>query len=136
MAKPSRPVTRTSCVTCQQKFKPGRADQRYCSNACRARAHRARARLDDLDREIKEARRHYWGLIRRKAEALGTSESGVLTAEAQFVDEDGNVYMGGANGDPLSGGTLVGHTEPHRLGWQTWGLEAAGPPWSPPPEGD
>ncbi len=126
MAKPSRTVTRKSCVTCQRKFTPDRADQRHCSNACRARAHRARARLDDLDREIEEARRHYWGLIRRKAEALDASESQVLSAEAQYVDGNGNVYMGPDR-------THVGHTEPHRLGWETWGLEAAGPPWSPPP---
>lgn len=59
--------------------------------------------------------------------------SQVVTAEAQFVDEDGNVYMGGANGGLGSGATLVRHTEPHRLGWAGWGLEAAGPPWSPPP---
>jgi hypothetical protein len=121
--KPLRAVTR--CVVCQKRFKASRKDARYCSDACRQRAARSRAQVDDLDRQIHDARVLYWTLVRRKAEALGTSPSQVVTAEAQFVDGDGNVYMHGRH---------VGHTEPHRPGWAGWGLEAAGPPWSPPPQ--
>ncbi len=60
--------------------------------------------------------------------------SQVVTAEAQFVDVEGNVYMGGPTGglDPADR-RLVGRTTPHRPGWAAWGLEAAGPPPPPPP---
>ncbi|MEJ7742075.1 MAG: hypothetical protein WKF73_05705 [Nocardioidaceae bacterium] len=58
------------------------------------------------------------------------SVSRVVTEQAQFVDVDGNVYIGGQ---------LVGRTTPTtgctcskcRLGWAVWGLEAAGPPLLP-----
>lgn len=121
--KPSRAVT-ARCVACQRRFTPARRDQRYCSAACRQRAHRARAKLDALDRQIEAARRRYWSLIRERAEALAVSESEVLMDEAQTVDEHGNVFMHGEH---------VGHTTPMKPGWTGWGLEAAGPPWMPPP---
>ncbi len=131
--KPSRPVTRAKCATCQAKFKRTRSDARYCSAACRQRAHRARAQLDDLDREIEAARLHYWQLVRQKAEASGTTPSQVVTAQAQFVDEEGYVYVNGwGRRDPKA--RLVGRVPPSRPGWgATWGAEAAGPPWSVPP---
>lgn len=123
--EPSRTVTRTRCVVCGGKFTAGRRDARYCSGRCRQRAQRARADQDDLLRQIGEAKRHYWGLVRRYAEALGTTESQVLTGEAQFVDEAGNVYIRDE---------FAGHTAPAASGGAAWGLEAAGPPWSPPTE--
>lgn len=122
-SKPSRPVT-ARCATCGRRFTPQRRDQRYCSAKCRQRSYRARAKIDDLDQQIELARRHYWGLIRQKAEALlGLTESQILTREAQTVDERGNVFMHGQH---------VGHTTPSRPGRASWGLEAAGPPWMPP----
>lgn len=127
--KPSRAVT---CVACRRKFRPGRRDQRYCSGACRQRAHRVREKVDDRDREIEAARLHYWTLIREKALADGVPESQIVTSQAQYVDEHGNVYTGWG---PGRGGRLIGRTTPHRPGWAAWGLEAAGPPWSPPPPG-
>ena len=126
---PSRAVTRRTCAGCQQRFRTGRSDQRYCSGACRQRAHRARAKLDDYAREIEAARLHYWTLIYEKAVAAGADVSQVVTDESQFITEDGEVWTGWG---PGRGGRLVGHTEPHRPGWAAWGLEAAGPPWSPP----
>jgi hypothetical protein len=122
--KPSRPVTRPKCAACAQPFLARRKDARFCSGRCRQRAARARAASDDLAREVEAARRHYWALVRRAAEARGVELSQVVTEQAQSVDERGNVYMGGR---------LVGHVEPHRPGWSAWGLEAAGPPFSPPP---
>ena len=121
---PSRPVTRPRCVTCQRKFVSHRADARYCSGRCRQRANRARQTCTDIDRAIQTARRHYWDLVRRKAEARGVPLSQVLTGEAQTVDEQGNVFM---HGQP------VGTTTPGRPGWTRCGLEAAGPPFLPPP---
>lgn len=121
--KASRPVTQP-CATCRRRFTPARGDARYCSAACRQRAHRARANLDDLDRRIEAARLHYWQLVREKAEAHGVEASRVVTDEAQEVDLDGAVHMHGQ---------VVGHTTPHRAGWAAWGLQAAGPPWSAPP---
>jgi hypothetical protein len=112
-------------------FVPSRADARYCSAACRQQAHRSRAGVDDLDREIEAARLHYWRLLARKAQALGVNLSQVMTAEAQYIDLDGNVFMGQ---EALTGrGRPAGRTSHHRPGWDVWGLEAAGPPWSPPP---
>ena len=121
--KTSRAVTRAKCVVCEKKFKATRKDARYCSAACRQRAARARAGQDDLAREIDAAKAHYWALVRKEAEARGRSVSQVVTEQAQYVDVDGSVYIGGR---------LVGHTTPHRPGWAAWGLEAAGPPFSPP----
>lgn len=117
-------MTVSKCVACGGKFKPTRSDARYCSGACRQRASRARAKLDGLDREIEAARLHYWSLIAEKAIALGVEPVQVVTGESQFVDAEGNVFMHGSR---------VGRIEPHRRGWAAWGLEAAGPPWSPPP---
>jgi hypothetical protein len=110
-------------VVCGAKFRATRRDARYRSGRCRQRAQRARVEQDDLLRQIDEAKRHYWGLVRRYAEALGTSEAQVLTDEAQFVDEAGNVWIRGEH---------AGHAAPPGNGRAGWGLEAAGPPWSPP----
>ena len=96
---------------------------RYCSGRCRQRALRARAEQDALLRQLEEAKRHYWALVRRYAEALGADESRVLEVEAQFVDEAGNVWIRGE---------FAGHAAPAADGRARWGLEAAGPPWSPP----
>ena len=77
---------------------------------------------------------HYWNLIRRQAEATEQSVSQILTAQSQFVDGAGNVYMGGEGmGGIGEGRRLVGRTTPPRPGWETWGLEAVGPPFMPPP---
>lgn len=123
--QPSRTVTlRTKCATCGGKFTPRRADARYCGGACRQRVARARAKLSEIDREIEKARLRYWTLVREKAVALGVEPSHIVTAEAPTVDVDGSVYLHGEH---------VGHVEPHRPGWAAWGLEAAGPPWTPPP---
>ena len=83
---------------------------------------------DDLAREIDEARAHYWALVRKYAEARGLNLSQVVTEQAQFVDADGNVRIG-AMGNL---GPVIGRTTPHRPGWAAWGLETAGPPFSPP----
>lgn len=136
MPEPSRAVTRTKCVVCGKKFKASRRDTKYCSSMCRQRAARARGTASDIDREIDEARKLYWSLIRRKAEAEGVSKSQVVTAQAQFVGENGNVYMGGgAMGGMSEGRRLVGRATANRPGWAAWGLEAAGPPFSPPLQG-
>ena len=112
------------CAACQRKFKPKRSDARYCSDACRQAAHRARAKEDELEVEIRRARVRYWRLVAELARARGVKPSVMLTNEAQIVDEHGNVFMYGEH---------VGRKDPHRAGWTAWGLEAAGPPWSPPP---
>jgi hypothetical protein len=129
MTKPSRTVTR-KCPSCGQKFAPGRADRKFCSSACRQRAHRSRENLPDIDREIEAARLLYWNLIARKARALGRQQLQIVTTESQYVDEDGNVWMGGVLGN--GGWRYAGKTTPPRPGWTTWGNEAAGPPWAPP----
>ena len=121
--EPSRTVTRARCAACGAKFKAARRDARYCSGRCRQRALRARAEQDGLLRQLEETRRLYWSLVRRYAEALGADESRILEGEAQFVDEAGNVWIRGE---------LAGHTAPPADGRAKWGLEAAGPPWSPP----
>lgn len=122
------------CVCCGNTFKPAREDARYCSPRCRQRARRARDATDgmaELDREIERARLEYWRLIAQKARALGRSPAEVSTSESQYVDTDGNVWLGGVmDGSPWRyAGKLPG---PGRPGWSAWGLEAAGPPWSPP----
>jgi hypothetical protein len=129
-AKTSRTVTQRTCSTCRHKFKPKRKDAKYCSAACRQRAHRAREGLDDIDREIEATRLRYWQLIYEKARALGRAPSQIVTAEAQYVDQDGNVWLGGV----LGGGPWrqAGKTTPPRKGWTGLGAEAAGPPWAPP----
>jgi hypothetical protein len=130
--KPSRPVTKKKCPGCGERFRPDRADARYCSPACRQRAHRARSEASGLDREIEKARLHYWALVAQKARAHGVDVTKILTDEcSQYVDGDGNVYMGGFPGSGCE--RLAGRTRPPRPGWRTWGLEAAGPPWTPPP---
>jgi Bacteriophage Lambda NinG protein len=119
--KPLRPVTR-KCATCERKFQPARGDARYCSGACRQRAHRARARSDSLDREIEATRRRYWELLQERA--IAQQRGQVLSDEAQFVDEEGKVFMHGE---------MVGRTKPIRPGWSSWGAEAGGAPWAVPP---
>jgi hypothetical protein len=131
--KPSRPVTRRRCVICREHFTARRRDARYCSGKCRQRANRARQVSDDLDREIEVARRYYWALVRLAAESRGVGMSQILTEQSQTVDAQGNVFMGGRMGGMGPGARLVGHTTPARPGWTAWGLEAAGPPFSPPP---
>jgi hypothetical protein len=81
--------------------------------------------LAKLDEEIAEARRAYWNAVRRRAEAEGITFFAAVTAQAQTVDPQGNVFIGGK---------LVGSTEPPRNGWHTWGIEAAGAPFSTPLE--
>lgn len=127
--EPSRAVT---CATCRRSFQAARSDARYCSAACRQRAARARAELSDLEQRIDQARELYWSLVRQLAQAKGISESAVNTSLAQYVTEDGDVYMGGAAGGMGEGARLAGHAHPVRPGWSAWGLEAAGPPFSPP----
>jgi hypothetical protein len=130
--KSSRSVTPKRCVTCGRKFRPTRRDARYCSGRCRQSAARARSKFDVLDREIENTRLRYWQLIAEKARALGRRPSQILTdSECQYVDQDGNVWMGGVLGG--GGWRLAGRTRPHRGGgFSGWGLEAVGPPWAPP----
>jgi hypothetical protein len=64
---------------------------RYCSGACRQRAHRERARYDELERELEAAREHYWDTLRRLAVARGVSENMVLAWDSPFCDSQGNV---------------------------------------------
>lgn len=132
----ANPLRNVTCATCRKKFRPARRDQRYCSAACRQRAHRARAQVSDLDRAVEAARRAYWSAVAEKAKADGVSMSRVVTAQAQFVDAAGNVFVGGPTGGLGPGARHVGHTRPVRPGWASWGLEAAGAPWSPPPRGE
>ena len=133
MKKASRTVTRARCCTCNKSFRARRSDVRYCSGRCRQRALRARQESEAIDQEIEAARLHYWDLIRRKAESKGCDMSHVLTLEAQLVDEDGNVFMHAEQGDGLRPRKHVGTITTHRPGWSAWGLEAAGPPFIPPP---
>jgi len=112
------------CLACVKRFRPTRVDARYCSAACRQRAHRARAHIARIDREIEATRLHYWQLIERKAHALGVSVGEVLVDESQSVDDQGQVEIHGR---------LVGKKNVRRPGWTQWGLESAGAPWSPPP---
>jgi len=125
--KPSRTVT---CSACGRRFKPARSDARYCTPGCRQPAHRARLSGDPTDHEIEAARLLYWQLIERRALARGADRSQVLTGQAQYVDLEGTVWLG-ARPDG-KGGRYAGHITPARSGWVGWGLEAAGPPWSPP----
>ena len=124
--KPSRPVTRVRCLACARKFIARRSDAVACSARCRQRVHRARQEnaTEDIDAAIQEARIRYWSLIKAKAMAMGLSASQVVTAEAATVHEDGSVFIRGRK---------VGTTKPPAKGWTVWGLEAAGPPFNPPP---
>jgi len=72
-------------------------------------------------REIEATRRRYWELVRRLKNDRGTD---AVTDQAQLVDEDGNVFIGGK---------FIGTLEPFGAGWAAWGLEAADPPFRPPP---
>ncbi|MER9967549.1 hypothetical protein [Mesorhizobium sp. M0060] len=113
-----------------------RRDARYCSNACRQRAARAREQFPDLgelDKAIEAARLDYWALIAMKARATGRHEGEVLTDEAVYVDGGGNVFRCGRNMGP--NGRWAGKVKPSRPGWDAWGVEAAGPPHNPPPPG-
>jgi hypothetical protein len=111
------------CLVCERRFTPARRDARYCSPACRQRAHRGRSQQDDLHREIEATRRRYWQLV---AQLNAHDGDQAVTNLSQLVTENGDVYMHGK---------LVGQTTPHRPGWAAWGLEAAGPPFMPPPAG-
>ena len=64
------------------------------------------------------------------AVSRGVDVSQVLTDQAVYVDADGNVFRGfpGSNGD------FLGRINPNHRGWASWGLEAAGPPFNPPPD--
>jgi hypothetical protein len=133
--KPSRAVKSRQCPVCASKFRPHRRDALYCSGTCRQRALRARNQSEgcDLDGEIEAARLRYWGLVKLKAESTSVSVSQVMTAQSQFVDADGNVYMGGGKmGGIGEGRRLVGKVADQRPGWHAWGLEAAGAPFVPP----
>jgi hypothetical protein len=113
---------------CGASFTARRRDARYCSGKCRQRGTRARSKQVDWQRELDSIRALYWATLRQAAEARGVPRSQVVTEQAQFVDTDGNVFVG-----PLDGPKrFVGKTTPHRAGWSAWGLEAAGPPFSPP----
>jgi len=68
-------------------------------------------------------RMRYWELVGQLAAERGAD---AVTAQAQLVTENGEVYMNGKH---------VGRSEPVRPGWAAWGLEAAGAPWRPPPPG-
>ena len=131
--KPSRTVTRKrrrKCRSCQQSFVPKRIDQRFCSGACRQRACRIRQEQTDFQREIDKARVRYWKLVYEWAVARDVDVSQILTDQAVYVDADGNVFRGfpGSNGD------FLGRINPNHPGWASWGLEAAGSPFNPPPE--
>jgi hypothetical protein len=125
--KPSRTVTR-KCLSCDRSFRPARRDACYCSAACRQKAHRARSATDDLDLEIEATRLRYWDLVYEKARALGRRPSEQNTLESQYVDLQGFVWMLAPDGTRR----LAGKLTPQRDGWESWGLEAAGPPWAPP----
>lgn len=124
-----------TCVICNAKFRPRRADARYCSARCRQKAQRARDNSGDmgtLDHRIEAARLEYWSLIAQKAHALGRSRSQILSAsEAQYVDLDGHVWVGGVLGQ-AGGWRCAGKIVQSRAGWERWGNEAAGPPWASP----
>jgi hypothetical protein len=118
------------CCVCSKRFNPGRRDARYCSPACRQQAHRARAQQDDLRREIEATRRRYWQLVN----LLHAHDGKVASHLSQVVDTDGNVFAYDGNPKAFMGcGQWVGQIEPSRAGFTGWGLEAAGPPFSPPP---
>src|SRR4051794_6343030 len=89
------------CRGCKRRFNPKRADAVYCTPACRQRAYRARAKQTDLEREIEATRNRYWKLVRQ----LEIVNPNFNTENAQFVDEDGGVWVRGSR---------VGQIEPHR----------------------
>ena len=105
------------CLACVKRFRPTRLDARYCSAACRQRAHRARAHIARIDREIEATRLHYWQLIERKAHALGVSVGEVLVDESQSVDDQGQVEIHGR---------LVGKIRPYPRGSATEAVKTAG----------
>ena len=132
----SRNVTRRKCATCSSSFRPKRRDAKYCSASCRQRAHRARSRPGEPEREIEDARQLYWRLVAEYAMARGASQEKILIEQSQRVDGEGNVYMGcedGGMGGMGPKARLVGKVTSSRPSWTGWGLEAAGPPYSPPP---
>lgn len=121
---------RKRCVVCDARFLPRRSDARYCSAACRQKAHRSREAQDGLLREIEAARWRYWRLVWQ----LHAGDGDAVTNLSQLVDTDGNVWA--YNGDERAAfgcGQWVGQIAPARAGWSGWGLEAAGAPFSPPP---
>ena len=130
--KPSRRVTRVRCVVCDTKFAAQRKDARYCSGKCRQQAARSRAAGHEWQRRLDELRRAYWNTVREAAEARGVHVSRVVTEQAQLVTTDGRVYMGGSGGGLGDGARHVGYAKVDRPGWARHGLEAAGPPFSPP----
>ena len=123
--KPLRAVT-VKCAVCESRFRPTRKDGRYCSAACRQSAYRSRAQLPVLQRQVEAARLQYWKLAGEYAVATGCEAAD----DVQYVDMDGKVYIGRRYN---VGGRYVGWVPSNRPGWATWGLEAAGPPFSPPP---
>jgi hypothetical protein len=129
--KPSRSVTRLRCVVCDARFAARRCDARYCSGKCRQQATRSR-KASASGLSLTELRRAYWAAVRREAQARGVTQSQIVTEQAHFVDEAGNVFMGGSMHGLGPDAQLVGKSTPLRPGWACWGLEAAGPPFSPP----
>jgi len=123
--KPSRPVTRKRCVVCQKKFITKRRDARYCSGKCRQQAAWSRASGHEWQAKLDRLRREYWDTVRQAAEARGVPVGQIHTEQSQTVTPNGDVYIRGK---------FVGTTKPPRPGWTTCGLEAAGPPFSPPTE--
>lgn len=121
--KPSRAVTRSRCVVCNRSFTAKRRDARYCAGKCRQSASRARTSGHEWQVEIDRLRRAYWDAVRKAAEARGVRVGQILTDQSQTVDPDGNVFIRDK---------FVGTTRPPRSGWTSAGLEAAGPPFSPP----
>ena len=121
--KPSRRVTRRRCVVCNKSFIIKRRDARYCSGACRQQASRSRAGGHEWQQKLDRLRREYWDTVRQAAEARGVTVGQINTEQSQLVDENGNVFIRGE---------FVGTTKPVRPGWSASGLDAAGPPFSPP----
>lgn len=116
---------KSNCATCSAKFRPVRADAKYCSDACRQRAHRLRTDgFNVLMQDIDATRRHYWTLVAQLGTALRSRQAKAISELlSQHVDKEGYVYIGGR---------LVGRAEPTRPGWDSWGDEAAGPPFCQP----
>jgi hypothetical protein len=77
--------------------------------------------------EVLVATPHYLHVLLRHRPPSISFDLGSANGEAQDVDQHGNVFMYGEH---------VGRVDPDRPGWAGWELEAAGPPWSPPPRSD
>jgi hypothetical protein len=124
-ARQPKKRAKTTCRTCEARFRSTRQDARYCSAACRQRAHRLRS--DDVQlllQKIDACRRLYWELVLELGATLGLGQSEVMSNYlSQYVDEEGYVYQ---RGEP------IGKIIKSRPGWASWGLEAAGPPFCPP----